>query len=217
VVFGLVVEPLVLNGAPFPPTRNSGASSTRAASRLREGASGVKRLDRGCVDYALAMILPPKMCPECREEYMHSAELCVHCDVPLVHADHAEEAASSLPPASELCCVRAASVGWATGLSERLRDAGIAHRIQAVGDDADSDGSVARPGQNLPYGVYVQQEDLAAATEIDLSHLSSEIPDLPEGYEIEESTEGACPACGDPVDATASECPGCGLALAIGD
>ena len=30
------------------------------------------------------MLLPSKICPECREEYVHAASVCVHCDAPLV-------------------------------------------------------------------------------------------------------------------------------------
>lgn len=183
---------------------------------MKEGVIGVKQTGGVGVDYSLRVILPPKVCPECREEYLHSAERCVHCDVALVLPDDAEEAASTLPPAAELHCVRAASVGWAMALSDRLREAGIAHRIQAVGDDSDGDGSARRPGQNLPYGVYVLEADLRAATEIDTSHMSSQIPDLPEGFEIDRGeVDDACPACGDPVDVDAAECPGCGLALAL--
>jgi hypothetical protein len=158
------------------------------------------------------MPLPPRVCPECREEYVHSTLVCVHCDVALVHADEVgSDAVDELPPISELHCVRAASVGWALGLSERLGEAGIPHRVEAASEG--EEGRERRPGRNLPYGVYVRSEDLAAASEIDLRTLREEIPDLPEGFEMAEGAEDACPACGEPVDVGAPECPGCGLAL----
>jgi len=98
--------------------------------------------------------MPPKICPECGEEYVHVASVCIHCDVPLVLEGEVpvESAAEALPPASELVCVRASSVGWAMSLSEHLVEAGIPHRIQAATSDAD-EGEQRKPGQNLPYGV----------------------------------------------------------------
>ncbi len=68
------------------------------------------------------MNLPPKVCPECREEYLHQTEMCVHCDVPLVLESEVGAAPTppEFPPASELELLRGASMGWSTGLSERL-------------------------------------------------------------------------------------------------
>ena len=162
------------------------------------------------------MNLPPKRCPECDEEYVHSVMRCVHCDVPLILAGElGAETATELPPVSELRCLRAASVGWARGLSERLREVGIPHRIEAAADD-DAEGA-RRPGRTLPYGVYVRDEDAEAAAEIDAQHMQAEIPDLPEGFEMSAEVSDACPACGHPVEATTSECGGCGLVLAVGE
>lgn len=157
---------------------------------------------------------PPKVCPECREEYLHTAERCVSCDVPLVYADQMVEVApEDLPPVSELECIRAASVAWAIGLSEKLRDAGVAHRIEAVGGEGM--GAARRPGHQLPYGVYVRREDAAAAAEIDARHLATEIPDLPVDFAAAADGDAeACPACGERLDPEAEECGSCGLALA---
>ena len=162
------------------------------------------------------MVKPPKFCPECRDEYIHSATVCADCDVPLVFEGElgAAEGTGELPPISELECIRASSVGWAKALSEKLAEAGIPHRIQAAGVE-DGEGDRQRPGQNLPYGVFVMEEDVEAATEIDLEHTNSEIPDIPRGFDIEvtEGAADACPACGDPIDLKTDECPGCGLAI----
>ena len=97
-------------------------------------------------------------CPECRAEYLASATVCADCDVALVSEAALERAAADdLPPESELHCVRASALGWARRLSDLLAEAGISHRIEAAQDD--DDGSVRRPGANLPYGVYVRGED----------------------------------------------------------
>jgi hypothetical protein len=40
----------------------------------------------------------------------------------------------------------------------------------------------------------------------------SQIPDVPEDWAAE-AGEGRCPACGEPADLAAPECPGCGLAF----
>ena len=106
------------------------------------------------------------------------------------------------------------AVGWARALSEKLAEAGIPHRIQAARAD-DGEGRQQKPGENLPYGVYVLEEDVEDATEIDLEHTNSEIPDIPEGFENAQpdGDEETCPACGDPIGPTTDECPGCGLAI----
>jgi hypothetical protein len=161
------------------------------------------------------VVKPPKFCPECRDEYIHSATICVDCDVPLVfEGELGADGAGELPPISELVCIRASAVGWAKALSEKLAEAGIPHRIQAAGAD-DGEGDQQKPGENLPYGVYVLEEDVEDATEIDLEHTNSEIPDIPEGFENAgpDGDGETCPACGDPITPTTDECPGCGLAI----
>jgi len=146
------------------------------------------------------LLLPPKICPECGEEYLHSTSTCVHCDVPLVLDGEQPEGreGEELPPISELVCVRAASMGWATGLSEKLAEAGIPHRIQAASDD-DDDGGQRRPGHNLPFGIFVLPKHSAAATEIDVEYTGSQIPDIPENFDSGGETGDACPACGDSI------------------
>lgn len=156
------------------------------------------------------MALPPKVCPSCGEEYVHSATMCVHCDVGLVlegELPAGGPAADGLPPTDELHCVRVSVLAWAFSLSDRLRGADIPHRVEAVSDDGEESDKVGA----VPYGVYVRPEHATAAGEIDADHTAHQIPDMPD--EIEEGDEGACPACGTQVDGAASECPDCGLAL----
>ena len=164
------------------------------------------------------MQLPPKICPECGEEYLHSASVCIHCDVSLLPEGEqpARLQREELPPISELICVRASSVGWARSLSERLVEAGIPHRIEAASSDAD-DGSRRHPGRILPYGVYVYPEDEAEASRIDRAHTEHQIPDIPEDFDPSAVSEDSCPACGESILAAESECPGCGLALLIAE
>jgi hypothetical protein len=132
--------------------------------------------------------------------------------VALVREDELSAGGSeSLPPISELVCVRAASLGWARALSERLAAEGVSHRIEVAADDLE-DGSARRPGVNLPYGVYVRSEDMAVAARVDAAFVRSQIPDLPEEPQAGEG----CPACGADVG-EADECPDCGLALGFGD
>jgi hypothetical protein len=117
-----------------------------------------------------------------------------------------------MPPIEELVCVRAASIGWAQGLSERLAAAGISHRIEVTHDE-EADGSVRRPGANLPFGVYVLPQDVAAAAEVDAAFTEYQIPD-PAG-EVESGEDDACPACGAEVSAETAECPECGIVLLV--
>jgi hypothetical protein len=120
-----------------------------------------------------------------------------------------------MPPISELVCVRAASLGWAKGLSQSLAEAGISHRIEAVRDDDDDDALSEAPNARLPYGVWVLEADLARSRDIDEDYLRGQIPDLPsEGTDVDMADDG-CPACGESVPDSADECPGCGLALAF--
>ena len=163
------------------------------------------------------MLLPPKACPECGDEYVHAASVCVHCGVPLVlEGEQPEEPlAEELPPISELVCVRAASMSWLKGLSETLAEAGISHRIQAWSeeDDDDDGGSQRKPGHNLPFGIFVLPNHQGAASKIDDEYMDSQIPDIPERSESANGTGDDCPACGESITESATECPDCGLAL----
>jgi len=160
------------------------------------------------------MPLPPKVCPCCRDEFVHAATLCERCDVELVLPEHVHvEAVSTMPAASELECVRVAGASWSLGLAERLVERGIPHRVEPV----ESNGAAQ------VYGVFVLTGDLAAAREVDAEHARREMPDLPEGCDPRDLVPGpaaegeaggeVCPACGDALDAAAPECGGCGLFL----
>jgi len=119
-------------------------------------------------------------CPRCESEYLASVTMCASCDVELVpDLSAAVREADQMPPVSQLECVRAASIGWAQGLSDHLAEAGISHRIQAVGDDDDDESLREQPNALLPYGVWVLPADLERARAIDDEYLRGQIPDLP--------------------------------------
>jgi ribosomal protein L32 len=151
-----------------------------------------------------------RSCPQCGEEYVSTAMECADCRVPLVGGSApVAPRAQELPPAAQLVCVRQASLSFARGLSERLADAGISHRIEVLPEDDTGDGRLRRP-DSMNYGVYVRHEDAAAASRLDEAHLRSEFPDLPQ-----DAVPGdGCPACGAATAPDARECPDCGLSLA---
>jgi ssDNA-binding Zn-finger/Zn-ribbon topoisomerase 1 len=156
----------------------------------------------------------PLFCPECEGEFVATALACPDCGVALVTAAALEQReVESLPPASELVCVRAASVGWAQALSGLLAEEGIPHRIEAASEDGEEVSR--RPGVTLPYGVYVRAQDVEKAREIDTAFMKSQIPDLPDDHELAAPDAEGCPACGETLAPDASECPECGLALIV--
>ncbi len=157
------------------------------------------------------MNLPPKVCPECGEEYVHRMTECVHCEVPLrLHGEPAPVRGAGLPDLEALECIRTAGSGWAVALSDRLRDVGIPHRVEPVGD--------AASGPSAAYGIFVRAEDAEAARAHDADFLREQMPDLPRDFDpsaaggTEAAEEESCPACGTHVGA-ASECSECGLFL----
>lgn len=158
-------------------------------------------------------------CPRCRCEYLAGVLECADCGAALV-PEHALEALGrdELPSVADLTCIRAASVGWAQGLSLRLSEAGISHRIEAVAQEGEAASVRGEPDALLPYGVWVREADLTAAREVDENFLRSQIPDLPEDLSAQvPAGDEQCPACGMTVSLDAEECPDCGLVLLIGE
>lgn len=151
----------------------------------------------------------PRVCPECGEEYLATVLVCADCDVSLVADAPARVATRELPPVEQLVCVREASLAIAQGLSDRLADEGITHRIQVQPSPEQDPSQPRRPG-TMPYGVYVLEADAQAAAVVDRAYMRSQLPDL--DAEAETGNEG-CPACGAPVAPDAAECPDCGLVL----
>jgi hypothetical protein len=160
------------------------------------------------------------VCPQCESEYLPTEELCADCGVALVRPeDLSATGPSEMPSVSDLTCIRAASVSWVRSLSQRLSEANIRHRIEAIADDGEEgDGSIGRrPNHRMPYGAYVHAGDVEAALVVDQAFMRTQIPDLPEGHETSGGAADAesCPACGERVGLETRECPECGLALAF--
>jgi hypothetical protein len=153
-------------------------------------------------------------CPECGEEYLATTRECADCGVPLGGAAAAPpepEPADELPPVAELTNVRTAALGVVQRLSDALVERGITHRIEALAPDDPEERRVRRP-DSWPYGIYVREQDVPAAMEVDRAFMRTIMPDLPEDAGAP-AVEGGCPACGTPVASDARECPDCGLAL----
>ena len=157
------------------------------------------------------MELPPKVCPRCGEEYVHTAQRCVDCDVPLGHDAPEEEAAFELPPAEELVPLRNAEVPWIEGLANALAEAGIPSRVELPRREEDTVQS--RGLGAIRCTIYVRPEDGAAATRIDAEFARTQVPDLPVEDAGEWGESEGCPACGAALGGDASECPECGLAF----
>jgi hypothetical protein len=155
------------------------------------------------------MTLPPKHCPECGQEYLHSVAVCADCGVALV-LEREPIAAVELPPASALRLVRTATLSWSRSFSARLVEAGIAHRVEL---EPDADGSaLATRGERLA-SVFVREGDVAEAARLDAEHLRRQIPDVPEDFGLAAPQQDLCPACGESADLAAAECASCGLAF----
>ncbi len=154
------------------------------------------------------MELPPKLCPQCGEEYLHTVATCVDCGVALVAEGELPRAAATepgraLPPTAELVALRSADPAWIRILSEALQAEGVPHRV-ALGQA----GSRGRPGSCT---LLVLPEDAERAARVDAEVARAQIPDLPEDASPRWVESDACPACGSPLDVGASECGGCGL------
>ena len=155
------------------------------------------------------MTLPPKQCPECHEEYVHTVQVCAECGVALILAGEPIPI-REMPPASELLRVRTATVSWARSFSELLAEAGIEHRVELEGDPVRVAGG---PHDAQLCSVFVREEDREDAVRLDAEHLRSQIPDVPEDFSGSAAADDRCPACGEPADLGEPECPGCGLAF----
>ena len=164
-----------------------------------------------------------KLCPECRIEYTLAATRCAECDVELVAPDAVppDEEVEELPPAADLECVRVAPLAWIRALSEGLQRTGVVHLdhspvhtylIEASQVEDAPEGQ--RPGVfgNVRlFGLYVKSEHLEQARTLDGEIAAQLLPD--EAPTLAAGEDEACPACGTALEASALECPDCGLAF----
>lgn len=155
--------------------------------------------------------LPPKVCPSCGEEYVHTVVECADCRIPLGFDAPAEPPALELPPAEDLVAVRNAEVPWVEGLAHALADAGIPSRIELPRRE---DDTVQSRGMGaIRCTLFVRPEDAPAAARIDAEFARTQVPDLPDETSAEWSESDACPGCGTALAHDAVECPECGLAF----
>lgn len=157
------------------------------------------------------MELPPKICPECGEEYVHTAQTCADCGVPLGHEAPAEAPAFELPPSEELVALRNAEVPWIEGLAHALEDAGIPSRVELPRREDDTVQS--RGLGAIRCTIFVRREDGERATRIDAEFARTQVPDLPVEDAGEWGESDGCPACGSALAGDAAECPECGLSF----
>jgi hypothetical protein len=155
--------------------------------------------------------LPPKLCPECGEEYVHTVLVCPDCDVPLGSDAPAAPAAFQLPPAEELVALRNAEVPWIDGLAHALADAGIPSRVELPRSE-DTKSVQSRGLGAIRCTIFVRPQDAPAAAAVDAAFARTQVPDLPADT-VQWSESDACPGCGTALPADAVECPECGLAF----
>ena len=156
-----------------------------------------------------------KICPECGTEYRPMATRCADCDVELVHRESLAQAIAErdhFPEISELECIRVAPIEWVQGLSNALQERGVGHRVgPATSADAPEGQRPDLFGDAQLFGLYVLPDDAATARELDGSIAGRILPE--EAPELAEGEEEACPACGTPLAAHATECSDCGLSF----
>jgi ribosomal protein L40E len=157
------------------------------------------------------MNLPPKVCPRCGEEYVHTAERCVECDVPLGLEAPPDAPAFEMPPVEELVELRNAEVPWIEGLAQALAEAGIPSRVDLLRREDDTVQS--RGLGAIRCKIFVRREDGPEATRIDAEFARTQVPDLPDANAGEWRAGDDCPACGATLTPDAVECPDCGLAF----
>jgi hypothetical protein len=157
------------------------------------------------------MNLPPKICPRCGEEYVHTAQTCVHCNVPLGLDAPTDAPAFELPPAAELLALRNAEVPWIDGLAQALAAEGIPSRVELP--EREDDTVQSRGLGAIRCTIFVRPEDGPAAARIDAAFARTQVPDLPDAAAGEWGESEGCPGCGTALAPDAVECPECGLAF----
>lgn len=152
------------------------------------------------------------ICPSCHEEFTLLVAECAHCGIALVSPGERPDDGllEDFPDTNELDCVRVGPLPWTRALSEKLSEAGIAHRVQPD-TRTEAEGGIDRSrfgGEDL-YGTWVEPDELDAAQAIDTAIFAPLEADL----EPEASEGETCPACGGSLAVDSAQCPDCGLSF----
>ncbi|MDH4099434.1 MAG: zinc ribbon domain-containing protein [Nitrospirota bacterium] len=146
-----------------------------------------------------------KVCPECGVEYYAHIANCADCGIPLRFPEEIQGNARKTYAADEWVEIRQDAQGWVRELSEMLSGHGVPSRVKLA------DG--CKPGGcGSQYRLLVPRDAAHDALAMINDYFVEMHPEA--GQSDEWALEGKCPACGHPVDADATECPDCGLALA---
>ena len=152
------------------------------------------------------------VCPRCKVGFSPDTAVCPVCHIPLVPEEPLEDGSEDQlegPPValiltddlSSLKELRTADPEWIYHLQEKLVEAEIPHRIEAS-------------GRRLKRcTVYVRQEDLVKAKEIDDKIFEQEVPDGEGMSRPEELDFWTCPGCGYRLGENDLKCSSCGLVL----
>ena len=145
-----------------------------------------------------------KTCPDCGGEYALHGEVCAECGKPLVLA--LGEPPRPLREQDDGVCLREGKIDNLTELSRLLTEKHIRSSVRL--QHANPESGLAR------YGIYVLQDDLEAATEIDRVYWLRGAPEHASSYRYsEQELKGTCPACEAALPEGAAKCPDCGLVI----
>lgn len=161
-------------------------------------------------------------CPECREEYIRSIEICVTCQIPLVeelpttpHETTPDGARAYLQARTPIAIMRSTLEPC-----REIRDHLLEHRVPCAIEEAQESYATDVPSVHLRFDVMVAEEDMARVQEV-MSDRYSELLHN-EGVEageatvtIEPGSEVTCPACGTQFKVEGDECPDCGLFIGV--
>jgi hypothetical protein len=152
------------------------------------------------------------VCPRCKIGCSPDTALCPICNIPLVSEDRFEDEPEDEYEETPVAVIltddllslkelRAANPEWIYHLQEKLAEAGIPHRIEI------SKHRLTR------CTVYVRQEDLVKAKEIDDKVFAQEVPDGERMSRPEDLDFWTCPGCGNRLGEKDLKCSSCGLVL----
>lgn len=150
--------------------------------------------------------LPPKICAECRIEFVHTRTRCPDCGADLVLvSEWLERPSLSLSSSPDLVLLLRDNVHEVTRLGKVLAASDVAHRV----DSYPQGGLVSVHDTAL----YAQREDVDEALGIIRAHREQQMGVEPSVALPTPSDPNSCPACGVAVDPHDEECPSCELAL----